>query len=48
MIVIGFCFLPASYVAYVVKEREVKAKHQQVITSPHITSHHLTSPHITS
>ena len=32
MIMIAFCFLPASYAIFVVKEREVKAKHQQVIS----------------
>lgn len=29
---IAFCFIPASYVTFVVKEREVKAKHQQIIS----------------
>ncbi|GMI20925.1 hypothetical protein TeGR_g12 [Tetraparma gracilis] len=32
MVMIAFCFLPASYAIFVVKEREVKAKHQQVIS----------------
>ncbi|CAM9396747.1 unnamed protein product [Discosporangium mesarthrocarpum] len=32
MVVISVCFLPASYAIFVVKEREVKAKHQQVIS----------------
>ena len=32
MIMIAFCFLPASYAIFVVKEREVKAKHQQMIS----------------
>ena len=31
-IMIAMCFLPASYAAFVVKEREVKAKHQQIIS----------------
>lgn len=30
MVVISMCFLPASYAIFVVKERAVKAKHQQV------------------
>lgn len=30
--VIAFCFIPASYAIFVVKEREVKAKHQQIIS----------------
>ncbi|CAM9606850.1 unnamed protein product, partial [Sphacelaria rigidula] len=29
MVVIAVCFLPASYAIFVVKERAVKAKHQQ-------------------
>lgn len=29
MVVISVCFLPASYAIFVVKERAVKAKHQQ-------------------
>jgi ATP-binding cassette subfamily A (ABC1) protein 3 len=29
---IAFCFIPASFAVFVVKEREVKAKHQQVIS----------------
>lgn len=29
---IAFCFVPASFAVFVVKEREVKAKHQQVIS----------------
>ena len=32
-VVIAFCFIPASYAIVVVKEREVKAKHQQVALS---------------
>jgi len=32
MVMIAFCFLPASYAIFVVKEREVKAKHQQIIS----------------
>lgn len=32
MVMIAFCFLPASYAIFVVKEREVKAKHQQMIS----------------
>lgn len=31
MVVISMCFLPASYAIFVVKERAVKAKHQQVL-----------------
>mmetsp|Transcript_26423 Transcript_26423/g.39214 ORF Transcript_26423/g.39214 Transcript_26423/m.39214 type:complete len:1955 (+) Transcript_26423:136-6000(+) len=29
---IAFCFIPASYAAFIVKEKEVKAKHQQIIS----------------
>lgn len=29
---IAYCFIPASFAVFVVKEREVKAKHQQVIS----------------
>ena len=29
---IAFCFIPASFAVFIVKEREVKAKHQQVIS----------------
>lgn len=29
MVLISVCFLPASYAIFVVKERAVKAKHQQ-------------------
>ena len=29
---IAFCFIPASYVSFIVKEREIKAKHQQIIS----------------
>ncbi len=29
---IAFCFIPASYVTFIVKEKEVKAKHQQIIS----------------
>jgi ATP-binding cassette subfamily A (ABC1) protein 3 len=29
---IAFCFIPASFAVFVVKEKEVKAKHQQVIS----------------
>ena len=29
---IAFCFIPASFGSFVVKEREVKAKHQQVVS----------------
>jgi ATP-binding cassette subfamily A (ABC1) protein 3 len=29
---IAFCFIPASYVSFIVKEKEVKAKHQQIIS----------------
>lgn len=31
-IMIAFCFVPASYATFIVKEREVKAKHQQIIS----------------
>jgi ATP-binding cassette subfamily A (ABC1) protein 3 len=31
-IMIAFCFIPASFAVFVVKEKEVKAKHQQVIS----------------
>eukprot|EP00599_Poterioochromonas_sp_BG-1_P016760 CAMPEP_0173165656 /NCGR_PEP_ID=MMETSP1105-20130129/21518_1 /TAXON_ID=2985 /ORGANISM="Ochromonas sp., Strain BG-1" /LENGTH=1579 /DNA_ID=CAMNT_0014086689 /DNA_START=11 /DNA_END=4746 /DNA_ORIENTATION=+ len=31
-VMIAFCFIPASFTVFVVKEREVKAKHQQVIS----------------
>jgi hypothetical protein len=30
VIVIGFCFLPASFIMFVVRERETSSKHQQV------------------
>lgn len=33
MVVISVCFLPASYAIFVVKERAVKAKHQQASDS---------------
>jgi ATP-binding cassette, subfamily A (ABC1), member 3 len=29
---IAFCFIPVSYASFIVKEREVKAKHQQIIS----------------
>ncbi|CAE7395821.1 ABCA1, partial [Symbiodinium microadriaticum] len=29
---IAFCFIPASYASFIVKEKEVKAKHQQIIS----------------
>ena len=32
IIAIGFCFIPASIVGFVVRERETKAKHQQMIS----------------
>jgi ATP-binding cassette subfamily A (ABC1) protein 3 len=31
-VMIAFCFIPASFAIFVVREREVKAKHQQVIS----------------
>jgi ATP-binding cassette subfamily A (ABC1) protein 3 len=31
-IMIAFCFIPASFAVFIVKEKEVKAKHQQVIS----------------
>lgn len=36
---IAFCFLPASYVIFVVKEREVKAKHQQIISGVSLSAY---------
>ncbi|CAM9341769.1 unnamed protein product, partial [Choristocarpus tenellus] len=39
MVVISVCFLPASYAIFVVKEREVKAKHQQVISGVSIVAY---------
>lgn len=36
---IAFCFIPASYVTFIVKEREVKAKHQQIISGVSIYSY---------
>ncbi len=38
-IMIAFCFVPASYATFVVKEREVKAKHQQIISGVNIYSY---------
>lgn len=39
MVMIAFCFLPASYVIFVVKEREVKAKHQQIISGVSLSAY---------
>jgi len=39
MVMIAFCFLPASYAIFVVKEREVKAKHQQMISGVSIKAY---------
>lgn len=36
---IAFCFIPASYVSFIVKEREIKAKHQQIISGVSIYSY---------
>lgn len=38
-IMIAMCFLPASYAAFIVKEREVKAKHQQIISGVSLTAY---------
>ncbi|WP_369124542.1 ABC transporter permease, partial [Salmonella enterica] len=32
IIIIAFSFIPASYASFIVKEREVSAKHQQLIS----------------
>lgn len=47
MVVISVCFLPASYAIYVVKERAVKAKHQQVsqTTTSNDTDNRCAKPH---
>ena len=39
MVMIAFCFLPASYAIFVVKEREVKAKHQQIISGVSLSAY---------
>ncbi|CBJ29591.1 conserved unknown protein [Ectocarpus siliculosus] len=39
MVVISICFLPASYAIFVVKERAVKAKHQQIISGVGIAAY---------
>jgi ATP-binding cassette subfamily A (ABC1) protein 3 len=38
-IVIAFSFIPASFAVYVVKEREVSAKHQQLISGVSIPAY---------
>ena len=40
---IAFCFVPASFAVFVVKEREVKAKHQQVISGVSIYAYWLST-----
>lgn len=34
-ILIAFSFVPAAWMAYIVREKETKCKHQQVQQSPH-------------
>lgn len=36
---IAFCFVPASFAVFVVREREVKAKHQQVISGASLSAY---------
>lgn len=36
---IAFCFIPSSYATYVVKEREVKSKFQQIISGVNLVSY---------
>eukprot|EP01038_Epipyxis_sp_PR26KG_P005748 gene5748-7937_t len=40
---IAFCFIPASFATFIVKEREVKAKHQQVISGVSIYAYWLST-----
>lgn len=40
---IAYCFIPASFAAFVVKEREVKAKHQQIISGISIYAYWITT-----
>lgn len=42
-IMIAFCFIPASYASFIVKEREVKAKHQQIISGVSIYAYWVSS-----
>jgi ATP-binding cassette subfamily A (ABC1) protein 3 len=41
--IIAFCFIPASFVVFVVKERELKAKHQQIISGANIYAYWLST-----
>jgi ATP-binding cassette, subfamily A (ABC1), member 3 len=41
LVIIAFSFIPASYAAFIVKEREVGAKHQQLISGVSITAYWL-------
>jgi ATP-binding cassette subfamily A (ABC1) protein 3 len=43
MIMVSFSFLPASYAIFVVKEREVKAKHQQNVSGVSMTAYWLST-----
>eukprot|EP00754_Rhynchopus_humris_P007379 Rhum_TRINITY_DN13434_c0_g1::Rhum_TRINITY_DN13434_c0_g1_i1::g.60210::m.60210/K05643/ABCA3; ATP-binding cassette, subfamily A (ABC1), member 3 len=42
-IMIPFTFIPSSFVAFVVKERECKAKHVQVVSGAHLAAYWLSS-----
>ena len=42
-IVIAFGFIPGSFVTFVVKEREVHAKHQQIISGVGLTAYWLSA-----
>eukprot|EP01006_Ploeotia_vitrea_P052559 TRINITY_DN67703_c4_g2_i1.p1 TRINITY_DN67703_c4_g2~~TRINITY_DN67703_c4_g2_i1.p1 ORF type:complete len:1464 (-),score=796.75 TRINITY_DN67703_c4_g2_i1:108-4172(-) len=43
VISIGFAFIPSTYVAYAVKERELNAKHQQMLSGVNTISYWLSS-----
>jgi len=43
IVVMAFAFIPASYAIYVVKEREVKAKHQQLISGVSLPAYWLST-----
>ncbi len=42
-IMIAFCFIPASFASFVVKEREVHAKHQQIISGVGLSAYWLST-----
>ncbi|CAN0551164.1 unnamed protein product, partial [Laminaria digitata] len=35
-IMIAYCFVPAAWIAFIVREKETKCKHQQVYIAPYI------------